>query len=249
MSITLPMPMSISSPTSATETSTQQSAVSSRLNWLRAGVLGANDGICSTAGLVVGVAAADPTNTKAIMAAGVAGLLAGAAAMATGEYVSVSTQRDTEKALVEKSRSALRTSPDAACARLAAIYRSKGLSPATAMTVARELTAHDALGAHLEAEFGIREDDYTNPLHAAISSAISFILGAMVPLLAIVLLPVNIQIPGTFGVVMAGLALTGYISARLGSAPPTRAVVRLMAGGAAAMLITWWIGHLIGVAV
>ncbi|MDO4900142.1 VIT family protein [Actinomyces sp.] len=225
------------------------SALASRLNWLRAGVLGANDGIVSVAGLVIGVAAATPTNTGAIMAAGVAGVLAGAVSMAAGEYVSVSTQSDTERAYVDRQRARLAADPGAGVDSLAAHYRAKGLTEETARRVARELTVYDAVGAHLEVEFGLREDDYTNPWHAAFSSAVAFIVGSMLPLLAILLLPVGVKIPLTFVSVLVGLALTGAVSARLGDAPARPAVLRNIFGGALAMTVTWGIGHLIGVAV
>ncbi|SHE24538.1 Hypothetical protein ACGLYG10_0743 [Actinomyces glycerinitolerans] len=225
------------------------SALASRLNWLRAGVLGANDGIVSVAGLVIGVAAATPTDTGAIMAAGVAGVLAGAVSMAAGEYVSVSTQSDTERAYVARERAELDADPAAGVDSLAAHYRAKGLTDETARRVARELTVHDAVGAHLEAEFGLREDDYTNPWHAAISSAVAFTVGSMLPMLAILLLPVSVKIPLTFVSVLAGLALTGAVSAKLGDAPVRPAVLRNVFGGALAMTVTWGIGHLIGVAV
>ena len=161
--------------------------------------------------------------------------------MAAGEYVSVSTQSDTERALVVRQREELAEDPEAGIDELASHYRAKGLSPATAMTVARELTAHDAVGAHLEAELGLREDEYTNPWHAAFSSAVAFTLGS--------LLPTAVKIPLTFVAVLVGLALTGGFSARLGEAPVRPAVIRNMAGGALAMVVTWGIGHLIGVSV
>lgn len=225
----------------------QQSSVASRLNWLRAGVLGANDGIVSIAGLVIGVAATDPSNTKAILVAGVAGVLAGAVSMAAGEYVSVSTQRDTERALVEREKASLAADPQGELEELATIYEAKGLSSATAMMVARELSERDAVAAHLDVELGLREDDYTNPWHAAMSSAIAFVLGAALPMLAILLMPAAIKIPSTFALVLVGLALTGLVSAWLGQAPVRRAVVRVVIGGALAMAVTWGIGHLIGV--
>lgn len=224
-------------------------SLASRLNWLRAGVLGANDGIVSVAGLVIGVAAAAPTATGAILTAGVAGILAGAVSMAAGEYVSVSTQSDTERALVERYRQSLGANPDAGVDELASHYRAKGLSPATARQVALELSANDAVGAHLDAEFGMREDEYTNPWHAAFSSAIAFTLGSLLPLVAILAPPTSVAIPLTFVAVLIGLALTGGVSARLGQAPVRPAVVRNMLGGAFAMAVTWGIGHLIGVAV
>lgn len=225
------------------------SSLASRLNWLRAGVLGANDGIVSVAGLVIGVAAATPQDTSAILTAGVAGVLAGAVSMAAGEYVSVSTQSDTERALVERQRAELAQDPTAGIDELASHYRAKGLSSDTAMVVARELTEHDAVGAHLEAELGLREDDYTNPWHAAFSSAIAFTLGSMLPMLAIIALPTSVKIPLTFGAVLVGLAITGGVSAHLGDAPVRPAVIRNMVGGALAMIVTWGIGHLIGVSV
>lgn len=225
------------------------SSLASRLNWLRAGVLGANDGIVSVAGLVIGVAAATPQDSSAILTAGVAGVLAGAVSMAAGEYVSVSTQSDTERALVERQRAELADNPEAGIDELAGHYRAKGLTPDTAMLVARELTAHDAVGAHLEAELGLREDDYTNPWHAAFSSAVAFTLGSLLPMLAIILLPVPVKIPLTFVAVLVGLAVTGGVSAHLGDAPERPAVIRNMMGGALAMAVTWGIGHLIGVSV
>jgi VIT1/CCC1 family predicted Fe2+/Mn2+ transporter len=220
--------------------------LSSRLNWLRAGVLGADDGIVSTAGLVIGVAAAT-TAKGPIITAGLAGLVAGAVSMALGEYVSVSTQRDTERALLEKERRELAESPDEELAELASMYQAKGLSQATAQLVAEELTAHDAFAAHVDIELGIDPDALTNPWHAAIASAVSFSLGALLPLIAILLPPVSARIPVTFGAVLVALALTGTISARLGGAGSTRAVSRILLGGALAMLVTFgvgqWVGH------
>ncbi len=219
--------------------------VSSRLNWLRAGVLGANDGIVSVAGLVVGVAAAT-TASGPILTAGVAGLIAGAVSMALGEYVSVSTQRDTEKALLEKERRELAESPEEEQAELAAMYQHKGLSPQTAKLVAQELTDHDAFAAHVDIELNIDPDDLTNPWHAAAASAISFSVGALLPLLAILLPPPSARIPVTFAAVLFALALTGTISARLGGSGQSRAVVRILIGGALAMIVTYGIGQLVG---
>ncbi|WP_433560697.1 VIT1/CCC1 transporter family protein [Nocardia sp. CA-151230] len=221
--------------------------LATRLNWLRAGVLGANDGIVSVAGIVVGVAAAT-SNSTAIMTAGVAGLAAGAVSMALGEYVSVSTQRDSERALLETERRELAEQPEAELAELAAIYQAKGLSAATAQAVAEELTARDAFTAHAEAELGIDPDELTNPLHAALSSALSFTLGALLPLLAI-LTPQAIRVPLTMAAVLTALALTGAVGARLGRAPVARATVRVLAGGALAMITTYVIGHLVGIAI
>lgn len=214
-----------------------------RLNWLRAGVLGANDGIVSTAGLVVGVAATT-MNSQTILAAGLAGLVAGAISMAAGEYVSVSTQRDSEQALLAKERRELADQPDYELAELAGIYEKKGLSPATARTVAEELTAHDAFTAHAEAELGLDPRELTNPWAAAGSSAAAFTCGALLPLLAIVLPPAEWRVPVTVVAVLLALALTGSVSARLGGSRRGRAVLRVVLGGALAMAITYGIGSL-----
>ncbi|KAF0847097.1 VIT1/CCC1 transporter family protein [Nocardia caishijiensis] len=217
--------------------------LASRLNWLRAGVLGANDGIVSTAGLVVGVAATTNDSTT-ILAAGMAGLVAGAISMAAGEYVSVSTQRDSEKALLAKEQRELADFPDYELAELTEIYQAKGLSPATARQVAEELTAHDAFTAHAEAELKLDPRDLTNPWAAAGSSAIAFTCGALLPLLAIVLPPAPWRVPVTFVAVLVALALTGSLSARLGGSARGRAVLRVVIGGALAMAVTYAIGIL-----
>jgi VIT1/CCC1 family predicted Fe2+/Mn2+ transporter len=219
--------------------------VSTRLNWLRAGVLGANDGIVSTAGLVIGVAAA--TTAKApILTAGVAGLVAGAVSMALGEYVSVSTQRDTERALLEKERRELAESPDEELAELAAMYEEKGLSVSTAALVAAELTAHDAFAAHVDIELNIDPDALTNPWHAAVASAVSFTVGALLPLVAILLPPAADRIPVTFAGVLIALTATGALSAKLGGSPALKAILRVVTGGAVAMVVTFAIGQLVG---
>ena len=215
-----------------------------RLNWLRAGVLGANDGIVSTAGLVVGVAGATVA-AGPILTAGVAGVVAGAVSMALGEYVSVSSQRDTERALLAKERAELDEEPERELAELAAIYQAMGLTAQTAGQVARELTAHDAFAAHAHTELGIDPGELTNPWHAAGASAASFALGALLPVLAI-LLPASVRIPVTFVVVLLALAVTGTLSARIGGAPRNRAVARVVVGGALAMLVTFGIGQLVG---
>lgn len=216
-----------------------------RLNWLRAGVLGANDGIVSVASLVVGVAGAT-TDNAALLTAGIAGLVGGAISMALGEYVSVSSQRDSERALIAKESEELRTMPTAELAELTELYRDRGLSEETARQVAEELTAHDALSAHLEVELGIDQNDLVNPWHAAISSAVSFTLGALLPLLAILLPPPEWRVPVTFVAVMIALAITGAVSARIGGSPPLRASIRLVIGGALALAATWLIGTLLG---
>ena len=219
--------------------------VASRLNWLRAGVLGANDGIVSTAGLVVGVAAAT-TDRAVILTAGVAGLVAGALSMAAGEYVSVSTQRDTEQALLDKERRELEEMPEEEFAELVAMYQSKGLSPDVAHQVAVQLTEKDAFAAHVDVELGIDPDNLTNPWHAALASAIAFTVGALLPLLAIELPPPSMRVPVTFVAVIVALALTGWISARLGAAGLRKALQRNILGGALAMAVTYGIGVLVG---
>jgi VIT1/CCC1 family predicted Fe2+/Mn2+ transporter len=216
-----------------------------RLNWLRAGVLGANDGIVSVAALVVGVAGATH-ELGPILTAGIAGLVGGAISMALGEYVSVSSQRDSERALIAKEIGELRDMPDEELDELTRLYRERGLTEATARQVAVELTAHDALSAHLEVELGIDQDDLVNPWHAAISSAIAFTLGALLPLLAIVLPPPEWRVPVTFVAVLVALALTGTISARLGGSSAPRAAIRLVIGGALALAATWLVGTLLG---
>lgn len=220
-------------------------SVSSKLNWLRAGVLGANDGIVSTAGIVVGVAAATIERAP-ILTAGAAGLAAGAVSMALGEYVSVSTQRDTERALLSKERRELRQDPTGELDELAALYEAKGLSPETARSAAEELTKHDALAAHAEVELGIDPEELTNPWLAAVSSALAFTVGALLPLVAILLPPTDLRIPVTAAAVLVALTITGAVSARLGGAEVPRAIMRNVVGGALALAITYGIGHLVG---
>lgn len=217
-----------------------------RLNWLRAGVLGANDGIISTATLVVGVASATPA-VGPIALAGVAGLVGGAISMALGEYVSVSSQRDSETALIAKEERELSEMPEEELAELEGLYREKGLSESTARLVAAELTAHNALEAHLDAELGIDREDVANPWTAAFASAISFTIGAALPLAAILLFPGTIRIPATFAVVLVALALTGMIGAKLGESPVARSTIRVVIGGTLALLVTYGIGSLLGV--
>jgi VIT1/CCC1 family predicted Fe2+/Mn2+ transporter len=211
-------------------------------------VLGANDGIVSTASLVVGVAGAT-TDTTAILVAGVAGMVGGAVSMALGEYVSVSSQRDSEKALVAKEQGELKDFPDAELEELEMLLRGRGLSDQTARQVALELTDHDPLAAHLELELGIREEDFANPWHAAISSAISFTLGALLPLIAILLPPPELRVPITFVSVLFTLALTGAVSADIGGSSKRKAATRLVVGGALALVTTWLIGTLLGTTV
>jgi vacuolar iron transporter family protein len=219
-----------------------------RLNWLRAGVLGANDGIVSVAGIVVGVSGATTDNTV-ILTAGIAGLVAGALSMAGGEYVSVSTQRDTERALIRLEKHELKTMPEAEERELAEIYEQKGLSPRLAAQVARELTENDALQAHADAELGIDPDNLTSPWQAAWASLVSFFIGGLLPLLAISLPPASFRVWACAGAVGIGLALTGLISARLGNAHIRPAILRNVGVGALTMLVTYYVGVLFGVTV
>ena len=222
-------------------------SVAARLNWLRAGVLGANDGIVSTAGIVVGVAAASAERAP-ILTAGVAGLLAGAVSMALGEYVSVSSQRDTERALIEKERRELAEEPEAELTELVGLYEQQGLSHATATAVATELTERDALKAHLAIELGIDQDDVVSPWHAAMASAVAFFTGALLPMATILLLPHPARIVATFVAVLLALAVTGYLAAWIGGSPRGRAVIRTVIGGAIALAATFLVGSIFGTA-
>ena len=223
--------------------------IGQRLNWLRAGVLGANDGIVSTAGVVIGVAAAAPNNVLAIATAGIAAIVAGAFSMAGGEYVSVSTQRDTERALIAKEMRELETMPDEELEELAGLYRQRGLSDELAHQVAVELTANDALAAHAEVELGIDHEEFTSPWAAALSSFVAFAAGALIPLVMILLPLGEHRIWVAAVAVVLGLFLTGWISAALGGAPRGRAILRNVVMGSATMIATYLIGLLFGVAV
>ncbi|MFF1415471.1 VIT family protein [Streptomyces sp. NPDC058289] len=223
----------------------QSAAISTRLNWLRAGVLGANDGIISTAGLVVGVAGATTSRT-AILAAGVAGLLAGALSMAAGEYVSVSSQRDSEKAALDLERRELEESPEEELEELTGLLVGRGLSEPVAREAAEQLTERDALRAHARVELGINPDELANPWHAAAASLVAFTVGALLPLLAIVLPGASQRVPVTVVAVLLSLTLCGVISARLGGAPAARAILRNVAGGALAMAVTYAVGTWLG---
>jgi VIT1/CCC1 family predicted Fe2+/Mn2+ transporter len=220
-----------------------------KLNWLRAGVLGSNDGIVSTAGVVIGVAGATPHNLTAIATAGLAALVAGAFSMAGGEYVSVSTQRDTEKALIAKEKWELANLPVEEHEELADLYHQRGLSGPLAHQVADELMAKDALAAHAEMELGIDPDNYTNPWAAAGSSFVSFTVGALIPLIVILLPFGSYRIWITAAAVIMGLFLTGWISATLGGAARGRAVIRNILMGSATMVATYIIGMVFGTAV
>ncbi|HVB42136.1 MAG TPA: VIT family protein [Streptosporangiaceae bacterium] len=222
-------------------------AMATRLNWLRAAVLGANDGVVSTAGLVVGVAGATSSKTV-ILTAGLAGMFAGALAMASGEYVSVSSQRDSERALLALERRELAESPEAELAELAQLYEAKGLTPGLARQVAGQLTEHDAMAAHAEAELGIDPQQLANPWHAAGASFLSFTVGALLPLLAITLVPAAARVAVTVAAVLAALVITGATGAALGQARRGPAILRNVIGGALAMAVTYGIGSLIGAA-
>ena len=216
-----------------------------RLNWLRAGVLGANDGIVSVAAIVVGVAGATP-QLAAIVTAGTAGVVGGAISMALGEYVSVSSQRDSQKALIAKEKRELAELPEQELDELTALYQAKGLTAETAHRVAVELTEHDALAAHLEAELGISEEDVVSPWQAAGASALAFVVGAALPMAAILIPPAQVRVPITFVAVLLALAITGATSAWIGGSPRLRSVLRVVVGGAIALAATFAIGTLLG---
>lgn len=218
--------------------------IAGRLNWLRAGVLGANDGIVSVAAIVVGVAGA--TNDLApILTAGTAALVGGAISMTLGEYVSVSSQSDSEKTLIATERRELSEMPAQELDELTGLYQAKGISPETARKVAEELTAHDALGAHLSAELNIDDQDLVSPWRAALASAVAFTSGGIIPFVAM-LLPPGMRIPATFVVVLLALAVTGALGAHLGGSPVLRPTIRVVIGGAVALGATFLIGTLLG---
>ncbi len=221
---------------------------SHRTGWIRASVLGANDGIISTAALILGVAAADSTRT-AILTAGVAGLTAGALSMGLGEYVSVSSQRDTEEADIAKEKWELEHTPERELAELTAIYQEKGLKHDLARQVAVELTAHNALQTHLIEELGITESTRARPFQAAWSSTTSFAIGALLPLLAAAFAPSGARILTTLIVSVIALVILGYAGARAGGAAPKRPMLRVVGGGILAMAVTMAIGKLFGAAV
>lgn len=219
-----------------------------RAGWLRAAVLGANDGIVSVASLIVGVAAADP-GRAAILIAGAAGLAAGAMSMAAGEYVSVSSQSDVERADIAREKQALIDTPEAEERELASIYESRGLSPQTAALVARELTEKDALAAHVRDELGLSEVHSANPLQAAFASGLTFTLAAAVPMAAAALAPDTLVIPAVVVATLISLAGLGALGAHAGGAPKLRATARVLFWGAAAMAITAGVGRIFGVSV
>ncbi len=223
----------------------QRTQMAKKLNWLRAGVLGANDGIVSTAGLVMGIAGAGG-DSSAIFVAGVAGLVAGSISMAGGEYTSVSAQRDSELAALDKERKELLEDPERELRELAWFYEQKGMSPETALVVARELTARDALKAHAEAELGIDSGQQVSPGQAALSSFISFALGSLLPLIAITGPWTDFRIQATIFAVVLSLAITGFVGAKIGGAKSIKAIVRNVVVSALTMGVTYAIGSLVG---
>ena len=235
------------SPAGAHPDEPHRQGLAQRLNWLRAGVLGANDGIGSTAAGVVGGAGATRALAP-VFVAGLAALVGGAISMALGEYVSVSSQRDSEHALIQKERRELAEDPDAEFTELVGLYEARGLSRDTATRVATELTASDALKAHLAVELNIDADDVVSPWAAALASAVAFTVGAILPMLTILLAPVEVRVPLTFVAVLIALAVTGYLAAWIGGARRGRAILRTVIGGALALGATYAVGALFGVA-
>jgi len=223
----------------------QRSVMAAKLNWLRAGVLGANDGIVSTAGLVMGVAGAT-TDSTAILIAGIAGLVAGSISMAGGEYTSVSAQKDSEKAALQKERLELEADPEGELRELAWFYEQKGMSLELATKVAKELTKKDALKAHAEAELGIDSEQHASPGQAALASFIAFAGGSLLPLLAVTGPWVEYRIPVTVSAVVASLAITGYVGAKIGGAKSSKAIIRNVVVSLLTMGITYGIGQLVG---
>ena len=222
--------------------------LSHRSNWLRASVLGANDGLISTASLMTGMAAAQP-DFQTLLLTGISALVGGAISMAAGEYVSVSSQSDTEQADLEIERRELAQHPEAELAELTCIYCQRGLSPELAQQVAKHLTAHNALDAHLRDEIGLSETTSAHPLQAALASAGAFAVGAVIPLLVTLLLPNAILLPALVVSTLLGLAGLGYVSATLGGAKPLPAVGRVVIWGMIALGVTGVIGKLVGVSV
>jgi vacuolar iron transporter family protein len=220
---------------------------SGRTGWLRAAVLGSNDAIVSVASLMIGVGAADASR-QTILIAGVAGLVAGSMSMAVGEFVSVSAQRDAEQADVARETEELAASPEAELHELAAIYHHRGLDKGLAMEVAKQLSAHDQLGAHLRDELGIDARTRARPLQAAWISALSFAAFALLPILGLLAAPASLRIVAIAGVTLVSLGTLGWLGGRLGGASVGRAALRVTLGGALAMAVTAGIGRLLGIA-
>ena len=216
-----------------------------RIGWLRAAVLGANDGLLSTASLLVGVAAAG-VSRSVLLTTGVAGLVAGATSMAVGEYSSVSSQRDAEKADLSTEREELATAPRSELAELQGIYVRRGLSVDLAGQVAAELTAHDALGSHARDELGLNPDELARPVQAAVTSAVSFSIGAVIPILCAVLAGRSLRIVTCVVITLIALAVLGAVGAELGNASRRRGALRVLIGGAIAMAVTSLVGRVVG---
>jgi VIT1/CCC1 family predicted Fe2+/Mn2+ transporter len=224
----------------------QRNSMAAKLNWLRAGVLGANDGIMSTSGLVLGVAASPGISSATIVVAGVAAVVAGSISMAGGEYTSVSAQKDSEKAALVVERKELAEDPEGELRELAWFYEQKGISPKLAIQVAEELTAKDALKAHAEAELGIDSDHHVSPIQAALSSFVAFALGGALPLLAMSGPWIEYRIQATVASVVVALILTGFVGAKIGGAKSGRGIIRNLVVSLLTMGITYVIGHLVG---
>jgi VIT1/CCC1 family predicted Fe2+/Mn2+ transporter len=226
----------------------ERKALARRLNWLRAGVLGANDGIVSTAGIVMGVAGAT-VESGPILIAGVAALVAGSISMAGGEYASVSAQRDSEIAALAKERKELNENPEGELGELADYYRNRGISEQLSLKIAQELSEKDPVRAHAEAELGISSDEHVSPKAAAVASFIAFALGSTLPIIAIAGPWIQFRELATVGSVVIALALTGYFGAKIGKAKPLRAVIRNVIVSLLTMGIAYAIGAALGVAV
>lgn len=226
----------------------ERKALARRLNWLRAGVLGANDGIVSTAGIVMGVAGAT-VESGPILIAGVAALVAGSISMAGGEYASVSAQRDSEIAALAKEREELKDNPDGELLELVEYYRHRGISESLSKQIAEELSAKDPIRAHAEAELGISSDEHVSPRAAAVASFIAFALGSALPIVAIAGPWIDYREIATAASVVVALALTGYFGAKIGKAKPLRAVIRNVVVSLLTMGIAFAIGTALGVAV
>ncbi|HRF28631.1 MAG TPA: VIT family protein [Candidatus Saccharibacteria bacterium] len=225
---------------------TEKNSMSAKLNQLRAAVLGANDGIVSTSSVVMGVAGATDSS-QAIFTAGMAALVAGALSMAVGEYVSVSSQSDAEKAYIENEKMMLKLHPDEEFEQLVDAYRQRGISAKTARQVATELTEKDALAAHVMVERSLDKDSIVSPVQAAVASLISFTVGGLIPFVAVIVSPNDIKEIVTVVAVLIALLITGYFSATVGGASRSRAMLRVIAGGLLAMAITYVVGLLFGI--
>lgn len=223
-----------------------RNSMASKLNWLRAGVLGANDGIMSTSGLILGVAASPGVSSETILLAGVAAVVAGSISMAGGEYTSVSAQRDSEVAALAIERKELAENPEGELRELAWFYEQKGISPKLAIQVAEELTQKDALKAHAEAELGIDPDHHVSPIQAALSSFVAFAMGGLLPLLAVIGPWVTYRIQATVASVIIALVLTGYVGAKIGGAKAGRGIIRNLIVSLTTMGVAYLIGHLVG---